>query len=92
MVRHRLKVIIFLIDNEGYTIERFIHGLKADYNDIAGWKCKEIPRLLGASESDVSIYEVRTKQELEVLLLNSQFADANNIQVCEMFSRSGGSG
>lgn len=88
MIRHKLKIIIFLVENEGYTIERFIHGMEADYNDIARWKYKEVPKVLGASESDVGIHDVRTKQELEALLQHREFAEATNIQVCGIFSRS----
>lgn len=85
MIRHKLRVIIFLIENEGYTIERFIHGMKAEFNDIAGWKYKDIPRVLGASGSDIGIHDVRTKAELEKLLMNKEFAEAKNIQVCIAF-------
>lgn len=81
MIRHKLRVTIFLIENEGYTIERFIHGMDADYNDIAGWKYKEIPRAVGARDGDVTVHDVRTKQELEVLLLNREFSEASNVQV-----------
>lgn len=85
MIRLKLRVIIFLIENEGYTIERFIHGMEAEYNDIAGWKYTDIPRVLGASESDVGIHDIETKAELETLLLDRNFAEARNIQVCVLF-------
>ncbi|KAJ5032764.1 uncharacterized protein L3040_009356 [Drepanopeziza brunnea f. sp. 'multigermtubi'] len=84
MIRHKLSVTIFLIENEGYTIERFIHGMDAEYNDISGWKYKEIPRVLGAREGDVTVHDVKTKQELEVLLLNEEFAHAKNVQFVEL--------
>ncbi|KAH7416981.1 thiamine diphosphate-binding protein [Cadophora sp. MPI-SDFR-AT-0126] len=84
MIRHKLCVTIFLIENEGYTIERFIHGMEAEYNDIGMWKYKDIPKVLGASESDVDIHDVKTKAELEALLLNRDFAEAKNIQFVEM--------
>ncbi|KAH6709592.1 pyruvate decarboxylase-like protein [Leptodontidium sp. MPI-SDFR-AT-0119] len=84
MIRLKLRVIIFLIENEGYTIERFIHGMEAEYNDIAGWKYTDIPRVLGASESDVGIHDIETKAELETLLLDRNFAEARNIQFVEM--------
>ncbi|PVH88557.1 pyruvate decarboxylase [Cadophora sp. DSE1049] len=84
MIRHKLRVTIFLIENEGYTIERFIHGMKAQYNDIGLWKYKDIPRVLGASESDVVIHDVRTKAGLEALLQDRDFAEAKNIQFVEM--------
>ena len=56
--------------------------MEAAYNDIAGWKYKELPRVLGASEGDVDIHDVRTRVELETLLLDRYFAEARNIQVC----------
>ncbi|KAH7364536.1 pyruvate decarboxylase [Rhexocercosporidium sp. MPI-PUGE-AT-0058] len=87
MIRHKLRVVIFLIENEGYTIERFIHGMEAGYNDIAGWKYKDIPRVLGASGSDVGIHDIRTKEELEILLMDKEFAEARNIQFVEMHMR-----
>ena len=38
ILRHHLKPIIFLINNDGYTIERLILGEKSSYNDIQPWK------------------------------------------------------
>jgi TPP-dependent 2-oxoacid decarboxylase len=38
ILRHKLKPIIFLINNEGYTIERLILGENSSYNDIQPWK------------------------------------------------------
>ena len=37
MMRHGLNPIIFVLNNSGYTIERFIHGMNAKYNDIRNW-------------------------------------------------------
>ncbi len=38
IINHGLSPIIFLINNEGYTVERVIHGPERHYNDIAnGW-------------------------------------------------------
>ncbi|KAK4940892.1 hypothetical protein LTR10_019045 [Elasticomyces elasticus] len=38
MIKHGLRnVIIIVIDNDGYTIERAIHGPEHAYNDIAAW-------------------------------------------------------
>lgn len=38
MIRENLIVIIIVINNEGYTIERAIHGRKQSYNDISPWR------------------------------------------------------
>ena len=34
MIRQQLKPIIFVVNNDGYTVERLIHGMKEPYNDI----------------------------------------------------------
>lgn len=52
IIRNRLNLIIFVINNKGYTMERFIHGTKADYNDIQPWSYLEAPRFFGAPEGD----------------------------------------
>ena len=37
MLHAGLKPIIFVLNNSGYTIERYLHGENAHYNDIANW-------------------------------------------------------
>jgi len=37
IVRHGIPAIIVVVDNAGYTVERVIHGLHEEYNDIATW-------------------------------------------------------
>jgi indolepyruvate decarboxylase len=49
--RHRLKPIIFVLNNEGYLIERIIGGSKInECNDIASWDYHEIPKAFGCSD------------------------------------------
>ena len=40
MIRQDLKPIIFVINNDGYTVERMIHGMNEPYNDIKMWIIK----------------------------------------------------
>ena len=37
MIRVGVKPIIFVLNNKGYTIERYLHGEKRKYNDISNW-------------------------------------------------------
>ena len=37
MMRWGLKPIIFVLNNSGYTIERYLHGKTRKYNDISNW-------------------------------------------------------
>ncbi|KAL5617846.1 hypothetical protein FOVSG1_000068 [Fusarium oxysporum f. sp. vasinfectum] len=48
IIHKRLDMIIFLINNDGYTIERLVHGKDAIYNDIAPWRYLEAPSCFGA--------------------------------------------
>lgn len=47
IVYHKLNPIIFLINNDGYTIERVIHGPTMPYNDINMWRYSEFPKIFG---------------------------------------------
>ncbi len=42
MIRLGLKPIIFVLNNRGYSIERYIHGKHRKYNDVADWKYTDI--------------------------------------------------
>ena len=46
MLRDGQQPIIFLINNEGYTVERAIHGAEQRYNDIAQWNWTALPQAL----------------------------------------------
>jgi len=37
MMHLGLKPIIFVLNNSGYTIERFLHGPTQSFNDIVNW-------------------------------------------------------
>jgi indolepyruvate decarboxylase len=46
MLRDQQRLIIFLLNNEGYTVERAIHGATQRYNDIAPWNWTALPHAL----------------------------------------------
>ncbi|PSB08590.1 preprotein translocase subunit Tim44 [Pleurocapsa sp. CCALA 161] len=62
IIRHQLNPIFFLINNDGYSIERAIH--EGSYNDIQPWKYHQLPEIFGNSWS----CEVKTEGELEQAL------------------------
>lgn len=43
MIRSGVTPIIFLLNNSGYTIERYLHGPARKYNDINNWYVLSIP-------------------------------------------------
>ncbi|WP_413162644.1 alpha-keto acid decarboxylase family protein [Capilliphycus salinus ALCB114379] len=73
IIRLGLNPIIFLINNDGYTIERMIHD--GSYNDIQPWKYHQLPEVFGESIS----CEVRTEGDLEQAL---ELASKNSDSLC----------
>lgn len=63
-IRERLTGVIILVDNNGYAIERAIHGPDAPYNDIAPWRWAELPRAFGGDEDSVLVLRAETIGEL----------------------------
>jgi TPP-dependent 2-oxoacid decarboxylase len=59
MMRQHLNPVIFLINNDGYTIERVI--IDNDYNNIASWKYHKLPEVLGNGIG----YDVHTEDQLD---------------------------
>lgn len=86
MIRHGLKPIIFVLNNEGYTIERCIHGKNRKYNDIANWHWTGLLNFFGDDPSGKlsNSYTVRNKVELEKLLDDASFANTEKIQLVEV--------
>ena len=81
MIRHDLNPIIFVICNEGYTIERFIHGMDAVYNDVGTWRYKDLLAAFGAKEGTYKTYQIKTMQEVQMLLNDKDFADSPHLRV-----------
>ena len=61
--REGLAPVVVVVNNDGYTVERAIHGESAYYNDIVGWRWTDLPRVLGAH--DVLAVRVSTYGELD---------------------------
>jgi len=69
MIRNQLKPVIFLINNDGYTIERVI--CDRSYNDIQSWKYHQLTDVFGGGLG----FDVRTEGELEDALVKAAQAD-----------------
>jgi indolepyruvate decarboxylase len=64
ILRHHLKPIIFLLNNDGYTIERLILGEHSSYNDVQPWKYAGLCDVF-SSKSQYDSRRVRSISELE---------------------------
>jgi indolepyruvate decarboxylase len=69
MIRNRLKPVIFLINNHGYTIERVI--CDHPYNDIQPWRYHKLVEVFGGGFG----LDVRTEGELEDALEKAAATD-----------------
>ncbi|KAI2627525.1 pyruvate decarboxylase [Hypoxylon sp. NC1633] len=85
MIRHHLNVILFVICNDGYTIERYIHGMDETYNDIATWRYKDLPAVFGASGDAAKSYAIHTRGELEALLTEKDFNERKGLRFVELY-------
>ncbi|KAK0724774.1 pyruvate decarboxylase [Lasiosphaeris hirsuta] len=76
---------VSLSTTTGFTIERCIHGMTAEYNDIARWKYTDIPAVFGGTDKQVKRIVIKTKEELEVLFRDKFFNDAEGLQFVELW-------
>ncbi|GGI04152.1 MULTISPECIES: alpha-keto acid decarboxylase family protein [Mammaliicoccus] len=68
MIREDLKPVIFVINNDGYTVERKIHGENQPYNDIHMWDYKLLPAVFGGKDK-VAVHDVETSEDLKKVFL-----------------------
>lgn len=54
IIRNDLDVTIFLVNNTGYTYERWLNGMEAAYNDVPAWKYTDAGRFFGGVENVIS--------------------------------------
>ena len=66
MLRHHLHSVLFIINNDGYTVERKIHGEHQPYNDIATWDYRLLPTVFG--NENIPTYKVTTSRELKSVM------------------------
>lgn len=82
MIRWGLNPYLFVLNNDGYTIERLIHGETATYNDINPWKYTKILELFNAKNYE-SI-SLGTTGELDNLFDDAEFNKPNKIRLIEV--------
>jgi alpha-keto-acid decarboxylase len=80
MVLHSgISAVVIVVDNDGYTVERAIHGPAQPYNDIARWDWTNAPALFGA-DRDCAAVQVTTTGELDQALAAASASKLTLIQ------------
>ncbi|RVX74083.1 hypothetical protein B0A52_01915 [Exophiala mesophila] len=82
MVRNGYRPIIVVINNEGYTVERVIHGPAKIHNDIAPWDHQVMLSFFGGRGKSKS-YSARTYADLRQVLSHPDFQEGKQIQMLE---------
>ncbi|BEO38726.1 indolepyruvate decarboxylase [Serratia marcescens] len=81
MLRDGLKPVIFVLNNQGYAIERAIHGPEQSYNDIAAWNWTQLPAAL-AGDRPVKALRVNDAEGLSQAL--REVADGDRLAFIEV--------
>uniref|UniRef100_A0A060TB88 ARAD1D26004p n=1 Tax=Blastobotrys adeninivorans TaxID=409370 RepID=A0A060TB88_BLAAD len=82
MIRWGLKPYLFILNNDGYTIERLIHGEKQSYNDVQMWKYANLLDLFNAK--DHQSVTVEETGELDDLFNSKEFSTPSKIRLVEV--------
>lgn len=73
-VRHNFNPIVIVLNNKGYTTERFL--MDGEFNDILNWQYHRLPDLLGGGWG----FEVRTEGDLDKAL-NAALANSDRFSL-----------
>ncbi|KAI9292252.1 pyruvate decarboxylase [Neoconidiobolus thromboides FSU 785] len=79
--RNDLNCHFFIINNQGYTIERYIHGEKRKYNDIQNWQYSKALEFFNI-ESKGKSFKVDDINELKEILNSNK--DNNKLNLYEI--------
>lgn len=81
MMRDGQRPVIFLLNNEGYTVERAIHGAEQRYNDIAPWNWTQIPQALNV-DNQAQCWRVTEPVQLDEVM--QKVAKAERLSLVEV--------
>ncbi|KAF2758032.1 pyruvate decarboxylase [Pseudovirgaria hyperparasitica] len=82
--RDRVKPVVFMINNSGYTIERVIHGARQPYNDVNNLAFKHILPLFQHPSPDEHYALAKDPAELEKVITSKVFMEPSVLALCEI--------
>lgn len=85
IIRERLAVTVFVVNNGGYGASRLTHRQEAPYNDVAPWKYLEAARFFGAPDDyPVETYRLETWRDMDGLMGSESFHDGKGLKLVEI--------
>ncbi|KAH8689125.1 thiamine diphosphate-binding protein [Talaromyces proteolyticus] len=80
--RHGIVPVVFILNNSGYTVERYFCGWEAIYNDVPAWDYGKIFSGL-APNSGARGYKVTSRKEFDALLNDPDVQNATYPQAID---------
>ncbi|KAG5655525.1 hypothetical protein KAF25_003862 [Fusarium avenaceum] len=85
IIHNRVDMTIFIINNSGYTYERYIHGMDEEYNDVAPWDYSAAPQLFGQPEGySIHSCRVKTWEDLDRILTSDSFVQGKGLTLVDV--------
>lgn len=88
IIRYKLDVTIVIANNAGYTYERWLNGMDAEYNDVPCWKYTEAARFFGADlnnpEYPVYCKRVESWGDLVEMLKEEKASDGKGLKILDV--------
>ena len=78
-----LTKVARILNNDGYCVERMIHGEHREYNKIGNWQWQKLLDVFGPDPGSYATYKTSTRQELEDLLHGSALKDGSKLHLVE---------
>lgn len=72
MIRENIQPVILLINNEGYTVERAIHGPQQPYNDIPHVNWQYLPKAMGGDDTNTLCLKACTPNDMREALATAR--------------------
>ncbi|WP_258553146.1 alpha-keto acid decarboxylase family protein [Dermatophilus congolensis] len=82
IIREHVPAVIVLVNNNGYTVERMIHGKTAAYNDIPAWRWTHALQFFGADPKHSMTITARTGIQMQQALEKAA-ANPNSLVLIE---------
>ncbi|KAM0351266.1 hypothetical protein ACHAP4_009405 [Fusarium culmorum] len=86
IINKRVNMVVFIINNSGYTYERYIHGMDEEYNDVAPWNYSLGPELFGSAPDGYPIQScrVQTWKDLDSVLNSEGFSTGKGLTLVDI--------
>ncbi|KAM0547259.1 hypothetical protein ACHAPJ_010521 [Fusarium lateritium] len=85
IIHKRVDMTIFIINNSGYTYERYIHGMDEEYNDVAPWNYSAAPQFFGSPDGyPIQSLTVRTWKDVDSVLNSNSFLTGKGLTLVDV--------